>query len=337
MITLMNGLDRTRFDPVMIVVRPDQTLRPLIDRGITVTVLNKSGSLVLSAPCLLQALKTTRPDIVVSTMAPMNFTLLLLKPLLGRTRIIIREAITPSFLLQARPRFSSVLRILYKTLYPLADKVISPARIIIDEFHDLLGMDTARHIWLPNPVDSDLIRSIPAASRRSDELQFVASGRLHPQKGFDRLIDALKDFHPDRSWALTILGEGPERAVLEKKIADNNLSAHVRLAGLQENPWPFYAAADAFLLPSRFEGLPNVALEALACGTPVIATAESGGIAEIAQNAARGAVIVTDNMKQFITAMHAITPRTGPHGSLLPDIYARQNVIKRFEDILTAI
>lgn len=336
MITLMNNVDRTRFDPVMIVVRPDETLRPLVDRVIPVTVLGKSGSLLLSAPALLSAIHKIKPDIIVSTMAPMNFTVLLLKPFLGKIKVIVREAITPSFLLLDHPFLAPLIRAFYKTLYPLADCVISPAKKIINEFRDMLGMDTHHYVWLPNPVDSKKIRNFRPATGQHGEIHFIAAGRLHPQKGFDRLIGALKDFHPDYPWALTILGEGPERTALEHQIADNNISAHVRLAGLHEIPWPLYAAADAFLLPSRFEGLPNVVLEALACGTPVIAAAEAGGIAEIAALTPPGSVTIVESMSDFIAAMKRVVP--GRHeairDSLLPADYALDSVVRQFESIL---
>jgi len=62
------------------------------------------------------------------------------------------------------------------------------------------------------------------------------------------------------------------------------------------------------LLPSRCEGLPNAVLEALACGTKVIATKESGGIHEIASRAEPGAVTVVDDMQEFIKAMEKVKP-----------------------------
>ena len=105
----------------------------------------------------------------------MNFTVLLLKPFLGTMRIVVREAITPSFLLRDFPRIAPLLRILYRTLYPLSDGVISPARKIIEEFRTLLAMDVSRHVWLPNPVDSEKIRSRPPASRQRGEISFVAA------------------------------------------------------------------------------------------------------------------------------------------------------------------
>ena len=77
---------------------------------------------------------------------------------------------------------------------------------------------------------------------------------------------------------LTILGDGADKLLLECRIASLNLGDRVELRGFDPNPWAYYAGADAFLLPSRWEGMPNAALEALACGTPVIAMSHAGAV-----------------------------------------------------------
>jgi glycosyltransferase involved in cell wall biosynthesis len=82
---------------------------------------------------------------------------------------------------------------------------------------------------------------------------------------------------------LTLLGEGPLRAALEQLAKHRGVADRVRFVGFQKNPYPFFVQADAFVLSSRYEGFPNVVLEALACGTPVIATPAPGGVAEIAE------------------------------------------------------
>lgn len=336
LITLMNGIDRNRFDPVFLTVSAQGSLRALIDPAIPFHALGNTGRVGRSLPKLLFKLRRLKPDVIVSTMAHMNFGVLLLKPFFPHARFIVREAITPSFILQDRGMAAPLIRFLYKWLYPKADLVISPARIITDEFHTLLGVDISNHAVLPNPVDLERIRrdeKIDLPERKSGSAHFVCAGRLHAQKGFDCLIENIP---ADMDFRLTILGEGPERLNLEKLIQQKDMGHKISLPGLSGDPWPHYAAADAFLLPSRWEGLPNVVLEALACGTPVIAMREAGGIAEITALCTPGAVTITDNMGDFIAAIKK-TVRAAPgrfRPSLLPAAYRKDVVTERFNAML---
>lgn len=344
LITLMNGLDRAAFTPVFIGINGQGPLGGLIAADIPRHILTPAGRVGKSLPRLYRTLRRLKPDIVVSTMAHMNFGVLLLKPFFPRTRFIVREAITPSFILQDRGMAEPVIRTLYRTLYPCAHTVVSPAGIIVGEFRDVLRMKTGNHRILPNPVNLPLIRREehippPRAGGDARTVHFIAAGRLHRQKGFDRLLDILPRLPAAMDWRLTILGEGPEREALEKAIEEKGLKDRVALPGLSDHPWPSYAAADAFLLPSRSEGLPNVALEALACGTPVIATAESGGIGDIARAAHRhqGAVTVAPDMDAFLAAMANVTaqpPGAGFRPSLLPPAYTPEDVATAFRRIL---
>lgn len=334
LITLMNGLDRAHFDPHLIVVDPDGELRPLISPDIAVHSL-ECPKISHGLIPLIRKLMALKPDIVVSTMFRMNVMTLAAKPFMPRTVFIVREAIVPSYFLAQR-RFSLPLKLLYKLIYPLADLVVSPAQKIIAEFRTVLGMNTKHHVLLPNPVDVDKIRSFPIIPLDTDQVHFICAGRLHAQKGFDRLIAALPQLPSTLSWTLTILGHGPEQDSLQQQINHLNLQDRVKLAGLSTEPWPQMAAADAFLLPSRWEGLPNVVLESLAAGTPVIAMHEAGGIDEIARLANVGAVIITPSIEDFVAAMARVTPRTGPvpRPSLLPLVFMMTTVIEQFTRLL---
>ena len=80
---------------------------------------------------------------------------------------------------------------------------------------------------------------------------------------------------------LTLLGDGPLRSELEALSKDLGMSDRIHFLGFRSNPFPIIRAADALVLSSRHEGMPNVVLEALACGTPVIATPAPGGLVEL--------------------------------------------------------
>lgn len=340
LITLMNTLDRSRHQPFFLTVSEEGPMRDYIDPDIPFHSL-KARRVLMSLPKLYLKLKTLHPDIVISTMAHMNFAVLLLKPFFPQTRFIVREAIVPSYFFNTHPLLTLAIKTAYRCLYPLADRVISPAQAIIDEFRNDLRMNCQNHCLLRNPVDIDRIRAgentpFEIMQERKNTVHFVAAGRLHPQKGFDRLIKALSQINIPHPWKLDILGEGPERRSLEALTRKHNLSQQIKLLGLIQHPWPHYARADCFLLPSRWEGLPNVVLESLACGTSVIATRESGGIAEIAEVATQGAVTVVEDMNAFTRAMEKMRPASSNtfRPSLLPEVFQKKNIIRNFLDIL---
>lgn len=345
LITLMNGVNRGRYDPALLSVAAGGPLRGLIDPSVPLHTLDKNPTpLILPfLPSLYRTIKAIRPDIVISTMTHMNFAALMLKPFFPDTAFVAREAITPSFLLRKYRKTHWMIRKLYRKLYPQADVILSPSQKIFDELDSDLGMDRRNFILLKNPVDIAGSRESVAlpeiAEEQKNTVRFVACGRLVRQKGFDRLIEALAQFDPAYPWRVDILGEGGQRPVLAALIRSKGLEDKVFLPGLVMPPYAAMARADCLVMPSRFEGLPNAALEALACGTPVIATRESGGIDEIAEDSPPGSVRIVNNMAEFITAMAKTEPqaKTKASPSLLAECYDQKTVFDRFDHILQSL
>lgn len=342
LINLMNNVNRTKYDPEFLSVLSGGPLKDLIDPSIPVHTLNKNPTPLIFPflPALYKKIKELKPDIVIATMTHMNFAILMLKPFFPDTVFVVREAITPSFLFQKYKRTNWIIKKLYQILYQKANYILSPTQKIFDEFYYGLRLERHNFILLKNPVNVSKIRSSLEFENVTEEeksiVRFIACGRLGKQKGFDRLIKALKHFSSPYDWRLDILGEGAERPYLEDLIQINGLEDKVFLKGLVMPPYSDMARADCFVMPSRFEGLPNVVLESLACGTPVIATKESGGIKEIAKDCSEESVRVVDNMEDFITEMEKVKPqlKTKASPSLLPKWYEQEKVFSQFDHIL---
>ena len=152
-----------------------------------------------------------------------------------------------------------------------------------------LGLEADKITVIRNGIDRQTFhwRDQAAARQRrglngADRI-LVTVGALVPLKGLDRLIGAMQSVaHTESRARLFIIGEGPERAALVAQISAAGLEQHVFLTGTkpqQELP-DWYAAADVFCLASEREGCPNVIIEAMACGAPVVASAV-GGIGEL--------------------------------------------------------
>jgi len=212
--------------------------------------------------------------------------------------------------------------------------VLCQHRMMAEEMTAHFGVAEERVAVLPNPTDSVRMRTSPPCREPGPGRRFVAAGRLAHVKGFDRLIDMFESGGEDDH--LCLFGDGPDRVELEDRASARGMSSRIQFAGFDPVPWPFFAGADAMLIPSRWEGLPNVALEALACGTPVIATPESGGIAEVAAATPTGAVTVATWGDSFQNAMMRVVPspveRIRP--SLLPEHFECERVIEQFTSLL---
>lgn len=333
MLTLAAHLDRSRFTPHLVIVGGAATL-PLpdgvpADRG-------HAARLISGVPWFVRRLRRLQPAIVVSTLAYTNLALLAAAPLLPRrTRIVVREANTPSATLAALP---GLLRRLqpYKRLYPRAARIIAQTQAVADDLTEFAPAVRGSIRLLPNQVDTGQLRAAATLPRRDAGagLRLVGAGRLTDQKGFDRLVEAAPRLPADSR--VTIFGEGPNRMALSERIAALGLDDRIRLAGFQADLAPHLAGADALIMPSRWEGLPNVALEALALGTPVFATPESGlvEVAAKAGNAIRIAPFESDLIAQ-IGNLAADTSRAERlRSSLLPDDYNLETVVERFQDLL---
>jgi len=334
MLSFLTGLNADRFDIRLLALDPTGPLEDLA-RSIPAHVDFGGKRMRQALPALVKAVRARRPSILFSSQAHINLALLACKPFFSGTKIVVREANMPSLCLK-NGHWPAWYGWVYGRLLCRAGTVIATSRAMAGELRDDFGVDADRIEVLPNPVDTEMLRTASETPLRhpGPGRRFVAVGRLVHQKGFDRLIGWMSDSDADDH--LTLIGDGPLNDDLQQASRAAGLENRILFAGFQSTPWPMVAGADALLMPSRWEGLPNAALEALAVGTPVIATAESGGIQDIA-DLAGGAVTVADDDRAFIDAMRktAIDPVTGLRPGLLPDPYDRAHATGRFSEMLT--
>ena len=140
----------------------------------------------------------------------------------------------------------------------------------------------------------------------------LAVGRLSREKGHRDLVDAISklgELNSALRFKLIIVGEGPERDSLERAVREKGLNASVIFTGHVEDISPYYAIADALALPSHSEGSPNVLLEAMAAGLPVVATAV-GGVPEIAINEQNALLVAPGDPDSLARALNRVLSDT---------------------------
>jgi glycosyltransferase involved in cell wall biosynthesis len=233
---------------------------------------------------LLWLIHARQPAVILSGMAHLNFLVLLLKPLLpASTRILVRQNTTASSAAQ-----TWLSRLPYRWLYPRADAILCQSEAMAADLAANFNIAPAKLKVLANPIDVDEIRAAASLlnSPSSHLPSLLVIGRLSPEKGIDLLLRALPEIRRQHLGVrLTILGAGPEEANLRRLSLELGLESATTFAGFRENLAKYFAEATLFILPSRYEGLPNALLEAAAAGLPLVATPCSPGLSNLLHNA----------------------------------------------------
>jgi glycosyltransferase involved in cell wall biosynthesis len=255
-----------------------------------VNVVDLGAKRVLgSLPALVRYLREAKPDAMVSMLNHSNVVALWARRIAGhpkRLAVVEQNNLSTSaanaltFQKRMMPRVINLF-------YPWADVVAGVSAGVLEDLKShATAVDPQRFRVLYNPIVADDIPTKAAEPVehpwfQGDDQVFVAAGRYRPQKDFPTLIRAFAKVRTSRPARLVILGDGPERPRLEALVEELAVGDDVDLYGYTDNPYAFFSNATAFILSSQWEGLPTVLIEALSCGTPVVATDCPNGPREI--------------------------------------------------------
>jgi len=303
-------LDSSQYEMTLIIINDYGDLHDYVPDH--VKVINFNITRTRSAYFkLIQSINSIQPDFVFSSTNRTNVLLLMAKAfILGKPKIIIREPNTPSAQFEEKYLNSTYFKLM-KFFYPKTDKLVAQTEAMKNELVRFLEIPEKKIEVIPNPIDKKFIDEQidkPFDSFDISKINVVASGRLNRQKGFDVLIKSFaKLVKVDDNFLLHILGDKKGKdnctADLERLIKDLELKNHVNLLGFQSNPYPFYKNADLFALSSRWEGLPNVVLENLYLGTPVVATRCVPVLSKLIKDEKNGKLVDIENVEQMAEAI----------------------------------
>jgi len=142
--------------------------------------------------------------------------------------------------------------------------------------------------------------------------RFIAVARLVPQKGYDLLLNAFARVAPlAPEWMLDVVGDGPLSAELQTRARRLGIAGQVVFHGHVADPFPLLYQASVFVLPSRFEGMPNAMLEAMGCGLAIIVSDASPGPLELIRDGETGLVVTTEDAAALGDAMARIAADRG--------------------------
>jgi glycosyltransferase involved in cell wall biosynthesis len=193
--------------------------------------------------------------------------------------LIVREP-TPVYAANISSKFPLLRKLAYKYLYQYADKLVVLSEEMKNEFVETCPGLESKISVINNGVNLARVQDMSYGLEDPLPENYIATvGRLVHEKGLDILIPAFKEIqHKFPNYKLLIVGDGPQREILQQMIVNLQLSDAVKLIGFSENPSSIVADAKLFVLSSRCEGLSNAMLEALCLGVPVLAVKRHTGV-----------------------------------------------------------
>jgi len=308
LVHLVTRLDRTRWEPAVFCLSgPGALVEPLERARVPVTCFGARGKRDWKVLFRLRReLKNFRPQILQTFLFHANFLGRIAAALAG-----VPHCVSGIRVAERRSRWPLWLDRLTNRL---VDTNVCVSRAVADFSASEAGLATSKLEVIPNGVDVDAFAGAAPVERSSlglpAEARIVLSvGRLDPQKGLTYLIDAavgLASRFPDVHFVF--VGNGPQRRELEGRVASLKLTGRMHFLGWRPDVPGILTLATCLVLPSLWEGMPNVVLEAMAAGLPVVATRVEG-VAELVVPgetgilvAARSASELTEGLSQVLSA-----------------------------------
>ena len=284
-------------------------LHPAVQR-IALDLAGQSGGVLAAivnnlrrVRALRRVLQQVQPDVALAMMSTANILLALAAMGLKNLVTVGSERIYP-------PRIP--LGLAWETLRAYFYGHLYAVVALTEESATWLREHTrARYIpVIPNAVSWPLPMQAPYLSfpeRANGQYVLLVVGRLAGQKGFDLLLPAFQNLAPCfPDWQLVILGDGPDRPALKAQIASAGLADRISLPGRAGNVGQWYAAADLYVMSSRFEGFPNTLVEAMGYGVPAISFDCDTGPRDIIRHGADGLLVPTGDIRALEAALRRL-------------------------------
>jgi len=294
----------------------------------------RANRVLASLPGLVRYLRQERPRAMLSALNHANVIAVVARILSGvSVRLVVSEHNNVSLSMNiSRKLRSRVVLSMMRWAYRKADGVAAVSTGVADDLANAINLPRDRISVIFNPVVTpELIEK----SRMSLEHPWLKEGkspvilgvgRLTLQKDFTTLIHAFAQVRTVYDCRLVILGEGELRAELEQLVASLGVQDSVQLPGFAENPFAWMSRVQLFVLSSRWEGLGNVLIEAMACGAAVVSTNCPSGPDEILEGGRWGRLVPVGDVQALAEAMVAVLETPGDQ---LFDVRRRADNFKR--------
>lgn len=332
---LANGTAAHGVSTSIVTLAPDGPQRTRVAEDVDIIDLHRPRARHAALP-LVRLIRARRPSAVMTSQTHLNALLALLAPSFPRgTRAVVRE----SELRGGHRASDRAIRTGQRTVYRNLDHVLVSSSWMANL---LAGRHEGPITRIPNPVDVEGLRSGTAPERGSGPgRRFVHVGRMIAQKRVAALVQAFAaGAAPDDR--LVLVGDGPERSRVEAEVARLGLTGRIVLTGARDEPGALIAGADALVLASSSEGMPNAVLEALALGTPVIAADDLAPLEDLVERCPAGSIrlVALHDLPAALAAVAPRSPTGAPDGvaglrpTLLPEEHRTERVAGTLLELL---
>lgn len=309
MVNLARGFSEQGVSVDLVLVRAEGAYLGQVPQNVRIVNLNHQRVLA-SLFDLARYLQRERPQVLLSTLPEPGIAAVWTKVFARvSTRVVVNVQNNTSQETQNGVGLSArLMPRLVRWFFPWADAIVTVSKGVADDLKQL-GLSKSNIHVIHNPVVTPelMVRSQEAIDHPwfadGEPPVIIAVGRLTKQKDFPTLLKAFAQVRKVRDARLMILGEGEDRSALEALVQELNISDAVALPGFVANPFAYLAKSAVFVLSSLFEGLPTVLIEAMAVGTPVVATDCKSGPMEILDNGKYGKLTQVGDVDALASAI----------------------------------
>jgi len=281
---------------------------------------------------IIKLILSQKPDIVFSTLGYLNILISIIRPFFSKNiKFIARESSIVS-IQNKQEKYPKLFDFLFKNFYKNFDLIISQSNYMKNDLVQNYNIDSDKIEVINNPIDLENISKL-SNEKLDEKIELLAVGRLDKNKNFKDIITIL----PNLNFTLTILGEGKEKESLLNLAKQLKVEDRVKFLGFQSNPYKYMKNAKVLILTSKYEGFPNVILEANACGTPIVAYDCAGGTAEIVENGVNGYLVECGDINELKKQIKITSRYKWDKNSIINQInskYSSQKIILKYEKIL---
>lgn len=331
--TIANHLSRDRFEPMILLLRKEGGYLNFLKKDVEIIDIDTERIRHSLKPILSQIYRR-KPDIVFSGFGEVNAYLSVFIKLFPKIKFIARETnVVSEHVTRKEIKF-------FYHFYNNYQQIIAQSDDMMNDLVHNFNIKKHKITKINNPVDFDFINEKLLNSTKPESFQYnfknvVAIGNLSARKGFDNLLKVFSRLKNEKI-ILHILGDGRDRELLNQ-MKDFLGLKKVVFHGRQENPYQFLKFADLFILSSRYEGFPNVLLEAGACGTYSLANNCRGGINEIIQDRINGEISDIENHEDFSQKIMQILHQSYDQDAIKNSIksrFSKEIILDSYEKIL---